>query len=93
MKNLIILLLAAFSLGASAQTKTNSYQTNNTTQSVKDDGKTMRIKINSNKGGKDINYDRSFSVKGMSKNQKDALVKKITDSLGINPPPPPPAHH
>jgi len=92
MKNVFLLLLTTFSLSAFAQTKTSTSRTD-TKQFVKDDGKTMHIKINSNNAGKEINYDRTFSVKGMSKNQKDALVKRITDSLGINPPPPPPAHH
>lgn len=93
MKTLAILLLSAFSLAASAQSKTSSYKTNDTKQSVSDDGKTLHIMIKSNKDGKAVKYDRSFDVKGMSKLQKDALVKRVNDSLGINPPLPPPAHY
>lgn len=95
MKNLAILLLSTFSLCASAQTrtKTSTYKTDDTKQSVTDDGKTMHIMIKSSRAGKDVKYDHTFLVSGMSQNQKDALLKRVNDSLGITPPPPPPAHH
>ncbi|WP_299287239.1 hypothetical protein [uncultured Mucilaginibacter sp.] len=95
MKNLAILLLSTFSLCASAQTrtKTSTYKTDDTKQSVSDDGKTMHIMIKSSRAGKDVKYDHTFLVSGMSQNQKDALLKRVNDSLGISPPPPPPAHH
>ncbi len=95
MKNLAILLLSTFSLCASAQsrTKTSTYKTDDTKQSVSDDGKTMHIMIKSSRAGKDVKYDHTFLVSGMSQNQKDTLLKRVNDSLGITPPPPPPAHH
>lgn len=95
MKNLTILLLSTFSLCASAQTrtKTSMYKTDDTKQSVSDNGKTMHIMIKSSKAGKEINYDRTFLVSGMSQKQKDALLKRVNDSLGVYPPPPPPAPH
>ena len=95
MKNLAILLLSTFSLCASAQTrtKTSTYKTDDTKQSVSDDGKTMHIMIKSSRAGKDVKYDHTFLVSGMSQNQKDALLKRVNDFLGISPPPPPPAHH
>lgn len=92
MKKLSILLLAAFSLSASAQTKTTTSKSN-TKQTVKDDGKTLHLSINSSKNGKAIMYDRTFVVAGMSAAQRTALVKKIADSLGVSQPPPPPAPH
>lgn len=92
MKKLTTLLLAAFSLSALAQTKTTSSKSD-TKQTVKDDGKTLHLSINSSKNGKLINYDRTFTVAGMSAAQRTALVKKITDSLGISQPLPPPAPH
>ncbi len=91
MKTLAILLLSAFSLAASAQSKTSSYKTNDTKQSVSDDGKTLHIMIKSNKDGKAVKYDRTFPVVGLNQIQKDVMLKKITDSLGIYPPPAPPA--
>lgn len=89
MKTLSILFLSIFSLSASAQTKTTRSHSE-TEQTVKDDGKTLHLTINSRKADKQINYDRTFAVAGMNQKQKDALVKKVTDSLGIVPPP---AHH
>ncbi len=93
MKKLTILLLSTFSLCASAQTrtKTSTSETDSTRQFVKDNGKTLHISINSNKAGKKINYDHTFAVKGMNQQQRNALVKRITDSLGVYPPPAPPA--
>lgn len=88
MKTLAILLLSTFSLSASAQTKKSDVK-----QSVSDDGKTMHITVKSSKNGKAINYDRTFAVTGMSKRQKDALLKRVNDSLGVNPPPAPPEHY
>ncbi len=92
MKKLMILLLPVFSLCASAQTKTAASKYN-TTQTVKDDGKTLQITINSSKDGKEIKYDRTFAVAGMSTSQRNALVKRITDSLGVSQPPAPPTPH
>ncbi len=88
MKKLAILLLSTFSLAVSAQTKKSDVK-----QSVSDDGKTMHITVKSNQNGKAINYDRTFMVKGMNQQQKDALLKHVNDSLGIKAPPAPPAPH
>lgn len=88
MKNLAILLLSTFSLCASAQTKKSDVK-----QSVSDDGKTMHITVKSNQNGKAINYERTFMVKDMNRQQKDALLKHVNDSLGIKVPPAPPAPH
>lgn len=88
MKKLTVLLLATISLGAFAQNRKS-----NVKQAVSDDGKTMHITVKSNKDGKEINYDRTFAVTGMSKPQKDALLKRVNDSLGVTPPPAPPAPH
>ncbi|MGI4729093.1 MAG: hypothetical protein ACRYFL_01785 [Janthinobacterium lividum] len=90
MKTLAILLLSTISWCASAQTKTTYADTK---QSVKDDGKTLHLTISSNQKGKKLYYDHTFQVIGLSKKQKDALVKNVTDSLGIVPPPAPPAPH
>lgn len=91
MKKLALLLLSTFSLYASAQIKTSTTTTKNVTQSVTDDGKTLHILIQGNQAGKQFHFDRTFAVIGMSATQKDALVKRVNDSLGVNPPPAPPA--
>ncbi|MGI4750341.1 MAG: hypothetical protein ACRYFB_06885 [Janthinobacterium lividum] len=90
MKILSILFLSTFSLCASAQTQTSC---SDVKQTVKDDGKTLHLTISSSKAGKSQYYDHTFQVVGMNKKQKDAIVKSITDSLGIIPPPTPPAPH
>lgn len=91
MKILITLLLAASSFVASAQNKTKQ----SLHQDIDDDGKTMTINISGTSGGKAIQYYKQFDVAGMSKKVKDAMVNRITDSLGINrhnnPPEPPSA--
>lgn len=93
MKVLTMLLLSTFSLCASAQTKTTTSRTD-VSQSIKDDGTTLHFSINTDRENKHIHYEHNFNVKGMNRAQKDALVRKIIDSLGIAPPPPrPPAPH
>jgi hypothetical protein len=95
MKTLAILLLTTFSLAASAQTrtKTSSYQTDDVKQSVSDNGKTMHVTVKSNKNGNHVNYDHTFEVIGMDQKHKDALLKRVNDSLGIKPPLAPPTDH
>jgi hypothetical protein len=56
----------------------------NSHSSIHDDGKTMSISINSFNGTKSVNYQKSFRIDGMSARQKQALVKRITDSLGVS---------
>ncbi|RYE19791.1 MAG: hypothetical protein EOP42_28505 [Sphingobacteriaceae bacterium] len=92
MKKSALLLLTVFSLSVSAQTKTSTSKSD-TKQTVKDDGKTLHLTISSNQNGKKIAYDHTFKVAGLSKKQKDALVKNVTDSLGIVPPPATPPPH
>ncbi len=51
---------------------------------IHDDGKTMQVRISGNKGKGTFSYSKNFNVKGMSKADKDALIKHITDSLGLS---------
>ncbi len=91
MKTLTILLLSTFSLCAAAQSRKTTSKSE-TKVIVKDnDGKNLYLSIHSNKGGKAVNYEHTFNVQGINQQQKDALVKKIADSLGVSQPPPPPA--
>ncbi|WP_342648456.1 hypothetical protein [Mucilaginibacter sp. CSA2-8R] len=64
-----------------------SRTTQNLSTSVHDDNGTMQVQIKGYQGQKQINYNRQFNVKGMSKARKDAIVKHITDSLGVSTPP------
>lgn len=86
MKTTLILLLSAFSLSVTAQTKTHT----DIKKSIHDDGKKLTISINGTQNGKQVYYDKTFNVASLSKLQKDALVKGITDSLGVPQQPAPP---
>ena len=44
----------------------------------------LNLKVEANKKGKDIDYSNSFDVEGLDKAQKDAIVKHVLDSLGVN---------
>lgn len=79
MKIISTFLLSVCCLAASAQKKSH----NNFSQHIHDDGKTMSIVIEGNSDGRTVNYNRTFNVTGMSPMQKDALTKRITDSLGM----------
>lgn len=82
----ILFILSLLSLSAAAQPSTHS----NIASSINDDGKTYSIKIDGDKDGRRVHYDRSFNVAGMTNAQKDALRNRILDSLGIAEPPKPP---
>jgi len=80
MKFIATLLLSACSLVALAQHKTKQ----SLHQDIDDDGKTLTVNISGTSGGKNIQYYRQFNVAGMNKQKKDAMLNRITDSLGIN---------
>jgi len=54
--------------------------------SVHEHNDTMVITITGTKNNLPLNYNRNFKVKGLSKQQKDAIVRHVTDSLGIGGP-------
>jgi hypothetical protein len=80
MKIIATILLSACSLMALAQHKTKQ----SLHQDIDDDGKTLTINISGTTGGKAIQYYKQFNVAGMSKQVKEAMINRITDSLGIN---------
>lgn len=51
---------------------------------IDDDGSTLRLSFHGEQRGTPIDYQRTFDVKGMSRAEKDQLVKHITDSLGVS---------
>ncbi|MDT3401661.1 hypothetical protein [Mucilaginibacter terrae] len=79
MKTLITILFSTVCLTAMAQKSSKE----SLSESVHDDGKTMSVKISGDVNGRSVNYSNKFNVKGMSTAEKDALTKRITDSLGI----------
>ena len=70
-----------------AQTSVHS----NLTTSINDDDKTYSIRIDGERNGKAIHYNRTFNVVGMSKEQKEAMKTRVLDSLGLGEAPPTPA--
>lgn len=89
MKSLLILVLLNVGFAATAQT---SRQSTTNTQ-IGDDGKTMSVRVEGQVDGRPIDYRRTFDVARLSSSAKDALKRRIFDSLGIGelskPPAPP----
>ncbi|MVN91867.1 hypothetical protein [Mucilaginibacter aquatilis] len=52
--------------------------------SINDDGDTMYLKFNGTYNDKPVKYERIFDVKGKTAQEKNDLIKSITDSLGIS---------
>lgn len=52
-------------------------------KSVRDDDKTLTIRIRYMSDSKNLNYENSFNVEGWSKAQKNELVRRVSGSLGI----------
>jgi hypothetical protein len=50
---------------------------------IKDDGSTMHIKISGMQQSNLIDFERTYNVSGMSATEKNSLVRRLTDSLGI----------
>lgn len=61
-----------------------SRTTQDLSTSVYDNNGTMHVQIKGYQAQKQINYHRTFNVKGWSATQKEAMVKRITDSLGVS---------
>jgi len=61
----------------------NHAGSNRISSSIHDDGKTMRVKFNGRRDDKYLNYNKSFNIKGISVKEKNAVLKHITDSLGV----------
>jgi len=54
-------------------------------KSIDEDGKTLHIAIEGKKDkNKPIKFEHTYNVKGMSKMQRDSIVKHVLDSLGVN---------
>jgi phenylpyruvate tautomerase PptA (4-oxalocrotonate tautomerase family) len=80
MKSVIeILILSTSVYMANAQTTVSQ----NLKKSVSDDGKTLQVFVKGYYNQNPVYYNKRYNVAGWSQTQKDALVKRITDSLGI----------
>jgi len=90
----LLLIAAAFTQGASAQNSRGGDTA--ISKNVNDDCKKMHVKLSYSINGQQLKkFDQSYNVVGMTKAEKEAIVNRIMDSLGIPnpvtvPPPPPP---
>lgn len=87
MKLLFACLLLSGSFVAHAQQSVHS----SLNTEINDDDRTYSIRVDGDRNGKAIHYNRTFSVAGMSKEQKETLKNRVLDSLGLGETPPPPA--
>jgi hypothetical protein len=79
MKSLLVITISILlGLAATAQKKNISIN-----HSIDDNGKTLSIKIKGTIDGRPIDYNRTFDVGGMSKQQRDEIKRNVYDSLGL----------
>jgi len=52
-------------------------------QLINDDGKKLSIKINGTVDGKKIDYNKKFDISSLGDEEKDALIHRVYDSLGV----------
>lgn len=83
MKTLTTTLLALTTSLVMAQHNTSL------SRSINDDGRTLSIRINGTVDDKPIDYDRTFDVSGLTKDERNALREHILDSLHVSMPEPP----
>ncbi|GAB3704467.1 hypothetical protein GCM10027592_35840 [Spirosoma flavus] len=80
------LLLSAFLL-----TSTFAIAQQHISRNINDDGKTLSIRVNGTVDGKDVDYDRTFDVSNLTKEERTALRERVLDSLNVSMPIAPPA--
>lgn len=91
MKKVLTVVLAGVSTLAFAQKKMDL------SRSIDDDGKQLSISVHGTVDGKRIDYDKTFSVADLNKEERSDLTDRILDSLGLekieapSPPRPPQA--
>ena len=78
-----LVLLVCFTLKAQQNSVHNNVSINH---SISDDGKKLDIKVKGSVDGKPVDYNHSFDVTGMDKEQRDAIKRRIYDSLGLSDP-------
>lgn len=75
MKKILTILLAGVSTLAIAQKR--AYLS----RSIDDDGKTLSIKVSGTIDGKEVNFDKSFDVDGMSNEDREALRERVLSKI------------
>ena len=52
---------------------------------IDDDGIKMKVAIEGKRNGNVVSFNKSFDVKGLNQEQKNALVDELVKSLGLSP--------
>ena len=78
MKKVLTILLAGVSTLAFAQKKIDI------SRSINDDGKQLSISVHGTVDGKRIDYNRTLSVEGLSKQDRTDLADSVLSSLGLD---------
>lgn len=76
----LVAVLTCFILTAQQNSQRNNVSISH---NINDDGKKLDIKIKGTIDGKPVDYSHSFDVTGMDKEQRDAIKRRIYDSLGL----------
>lgn len=76
-KTVLIILLAGVSTWALGQQQTQL------SRSIDDNGHNLQIRVKGTIEGKEVDYNRSFDVTGLSKSDRETLAQRVMDSLGI----------
>ncbi|WCT10538.1 hypothetical protein [Mucilaginibacter jinjuensis] len=83
LQNIFTICILGIALAATAQT-THKDVVAVYHKSIDDDGKTLHIAIEGIKNkSQPIKFERTYDIKGMSKMQRDSIIKHVTDSLGV----------
>ncbi|WP_128545983.1 hypothetical protein [Larkinella soli] len=77
MKHLLTLGLLAVSVAVTAQERSSI------SRCINDDGKKLTIKIDIESKDRNVHYERTFDSAEMDREEKEALVRQVQDSLGV----------
>lgn len=79
MKKFLTLILALGNFIAFGQSR-------NISKSIQDDGRLVSVHVSGTVDGRNIAYDHTFDVSGMSKSERMALKDKVMESLDLSAP-------
>jgi hypothetical protein len=83
LQHIFTVCILGLALNASAQS-THKDVTAVYHRSIDNDGKTLHIAIEGVKNkNQPVKFERTYNIKGMTKMQRDSIVKHVTDSLSV----------
>lgn len=90
MKKTLLLILCGLSLTTLAQKQKESgvapsgMPPVSISKSINDDNGKLHIQVEKEENGKKIKFDQTYDVAKMNEAQKQALIERVSDSLGVN---------